>query len=270
MDAMDFSSAVRGKAVPDQAKRGKATQSSAGESIHDERPGQWSVPALHVKQVDVNKRSIRVLASTPDLDRHGERVLPEAFKNTVAEYMKNSVVLAAHRHSLDSGEPPVVGSVTNMWINREGLWAVIAFAESDLGEKYWRLYRDGHMKAASIGFIPLAWSDERSEDGQYVRTYTDLELLEISLVPVPSNREALVKGKSGKQAFVERKKQEREDARLEAEVEALISDDDCKEFGDAILLGEYESGGEIIDEKGAFVKLVSGERTSSFAQLVER
>ena len=68
------------------------------------------------------------------------------------------------------------------------------FAETALGEEYWQLYKDKHMRAFSIGFIPLEWKDERDQQQGDIRTYTNIELLEISAVPVPSNRRALAQG----------------------------------------------------------------------------
>jgi len=68
------------------------------------------------------------------------------------------------------------------------------FATTALGEEYWQLYRDGHMRAFSIGFIPLKWvsdDQQRNRWGGPLRTYTEIELLEISAVAVPSNRSAL-------------------------------------------------------------------------------
>jgi len=149
------------------------------------------LPALHVRAIDVEKREVRVLASSPTLDRHGEIILPSAFKDTISRFMSNPCVIACHQHRLADGEPPVIGSVVKLWIDKAGLWAVIRFAETELGESYWVLYRDGHMRAVSVGFVALQWTDTRDEDGGYVRTYTKVELLEISCVPVPSNPDTL-------------------------------------------------------------------------------
>jgi hypothetical protein len=47
------------------------------------------------------------------------------------------------------------------------------------------------MRAFSVGFVPLEWKDDRDPKYGDVRTYTNIELLEISAVPVPCNRAAL-------------------------------------------------------------------------------
>jgi len=152
---------------------------------------QWG-QALCVKAVDVEKRQIRVLASTGGLDRDDERLLPSAFKKRLSIYQSNPVILAAHQHRLDDGTPPVVGRAASIWVDTAGLWCVIEFAKTELAEQYWLLYSGGFMKAVSIGFAPLAWSDT-NENGKAVRIFTEVELFEISLVAVPANREALSK-----------------------------------------------------------------------------
>jgi HK97 family phage prohead protease len=161
--------------------------------------------ALSVKAVDVEKRTIRVLASNADLDRDNERILPQAFKNSLDIYRSNPVILAAHSHRLDDGTPPVVGVAQEIWIAQEGLWCVIRFAQTPLAEQYWSLYRDGFMKAVSIGFNPQAWHDT-NEAGKTVRVFDEVELFEISLVAIPSNRAALSKSKQSKMDWLTDKK----------------------------------------------------------------
>jgi len=161
--------------------------------------------ALSVKAVDVEKRQIRVLASNADLDRDGERILPEAFKKRLDIYKANPVILAGHQHRLNDGTSSVVGKAVNIWIDNAGLWCIIEFAKTALGEEYWMLYKDGFMKAVSIGFAPLAWRDV-DEDGKRVRIFEDAELFEISLVAVGSNRMALSKSQQQKVDWLTDKK----------------------------------------------------------------
>jgi HK97 family phage prohead protease len=165
---------------------------------------QWK-QAFSVKTVDVENRQIRVLASSPDLDRDSERVLPQAFKKRLDIYMSNPVILAGHQHRLDDGTPSVVGKAVNVWIDKDGLWAVIEFAKTPLAEQYWQLYSNGFMKAVSIGFAPLAWRDV-DENGKRVRVIEEVELFEISLVAIPANRSALSKSQQNKADWLADKK----------------------------------------------------------------
>ena len=69
------------------------------EGSRADKRGLCEVPALFIKSIDEAKRQIRVLASSAALDRHGERILPEAFAGSIATFMKNPICLAAHARS---------------------------------------------------------------------------------------------------------------------------------------------------------------------------
>jgi len=210
--------------------------------------GLYEVPALFLKSIDQEKRRIRVLASSAALDRHGEKILPEAFANSLATFMQNGVVLAAHSHRLDTGEPPVIGRVVKIWIDGKGLWAVLEFAETELAEQYWQLYSRGFMKAVSVGFIPKK-GEWASEENVRLYVHTEVELLEISCVPIPSNPEALVKNTGGASSWLEGKKAEREEAKIMREIYAENPDFDaeCEEFARLFLAGDFAEGSELSD-----------------------
>jgi HK97 family phage prohead protease len=194
--------------------------------------------------------------------------------------MQNGVVLAAHSHRLDTGEPPVIGRVVRIWIDSKGLWAIIEFAETELAEQYWQLYSRGFMKAVSVGFIAKKgeWS---SEEGVRLYVHTEVELLEISCVPVPSNPESLVKNTGGANSWLEGKKAEREEAKIMREIYAEHPDFDaeCEEFAELLMCGDCADGGELPDgsegysksviiQRGVFVQAVGGKCKDRFADLV--
>ena len=174
--------------------------------------------------IDTEKRQIRFLASTPDIDRDGERILPTALEKSLPGFMQNPVFLACHQHRLDGGEPPVIGKITRSWTDAAGLWAIVQFAESELAEKYWQLYRDGFMSAVSVGFIPIKQHEEFIE-GKRVTTYDEVEWIELSGCAVPANRNALSKSKQRKADFVAAKIAQR---KAQADV---IDEDDVSAFG---------------------------------------
>ena len=178
-----------------------------------------------VKSIDQDKRQITALASAGTFDRDGEIILPEAFKELLPVYMENPVVITSHQHRLQTGNSAVVGNAVNAWIDSRGLWAIIEFVKGTaLGEEYWLLYSQKKQRAFSVGFIPLEHKYEE-RDGKSIRVYTKVELLEISCVAVPSNREALSRSKRQKLSFVENKRLEREK-----------SAEDSLEFAKALLL----------------------------------
>jgi HK97 family phage prohead protease len=138
-------------------------------------------------------------ASYKSVDRHGELVLPSAFAKTAERYLKNPLFLLGHDASgAPSGGLPI-GSVKSLSIQDEGVQFEADFASTPVAEMVHGLYRDGHMRAFSIGFYVRGErkpsDDEVKEFGGELRNViTDLELIEISAVPAPACREALAIG----------------------------------------------------------------------------
>jgi HK97 family phage prohead protease len=149
------------------------------------------------KEINAEARTIDVVASTADLDRDNEIILPSAFAKGIASFKANPVILACHQHRLSSGSSPVIGSADpdTIKITDKDLGFTMRFANTPLGDEYFSLYRDKHMKAFSVGFIPKAWED--FNDGQIRgRRFTNVELLEVSAVPVPANPNAVARAMS--------------------------------------------------------------------------
>lgn len=213
-----------------------AAMFGAGSATHKgSQATQW-LAALRIKSVDKKGRRVTAMASTPDLDRDGEIILPSAFKESLARFMRNPVVLTSHNHRLDDGRSPVVGNVVDAKVSGEGLLVVIEFhAETELAEEYWRLYSEKIQRALSVGFIPQE-SEWQQQDGERVLVHTKVELLEISCVPVGSNRQALTRAQQLRHDFVEQKKFEREALALG------LDPNDSVEFCE-ILLGVRECPG---------------------------
>jgi len=193
--------------------------------------------------VDAENRQIRFLASTADVDRDKERILPSAFEPFLKQYMTNPAILCSHTHRLDSGEPSVVGRAVKIWIDEKGLWVIIEFARSELAERYWNLYSTDYMRAVSVSFLPIASHNEIIK-GEQVRTYTLVELIEISLCAVPSNRGALARSKQNKLTFVQEKREVRELEKFlaSARQQDPSFDAKCREFAEIIMTGDFGLG----------------------------
>lgn len=126
-----------------------------------------------------DERAVTARVSTPDVDRDGEVVLSEGIDTT--EYVKNGVLLWAHRYD----QPAIGRSVWPPKIDKNGMVCKFQFAKTQFADEIYQLYRDGYMKAFSIGFIPLDYDKE-------TKTHRKISLLEISCVPVPANQNAVV------------------------------------------------------------------------------
>jgi HK97 family phage prohead protease len=103
------------------------------------------------------------------------------------------VVLFAH----DYRSLPI-GRVVDIAVTRTAIVMVIEFATAEMNpvaEQVLRLVRGEFLNATSIGFRPLRWAYNEERRGV---DFFEVDLLEISVVPVPCNAEALVAaGRSG-------------------------------------------------------------------------
>ena len=164
--------------------------------------GDIACSQLQVREIDQDARAVRAVVSTGNVDRYQEIVEPKAFAKWLKHFEANPVMLAAHDHSAwASGEPTVIGRWTDLSIQDDGLHATGQFMpDDDLAERYWRRYRDGFMRAFSVGFLAHRWEmrEMSSDDGatKRLRVFTEVELLEISAVAVPANRQALSRAAS--------------------------------------------------------------------------
>lgn len=130
--------------------------------------------------------------STLDVDRDGEVILPKAFQASIEQYMRNPVIFAAHLRVGSGGEPTVIGKAVTLTVDDYGLRFVGEFADTDLALQWKKLIQGGFVTGISHRFMPSAWEDKRNADGTVTRVYTEVELLEISVEPLHSNRGALI------------------------------------------------------------------------------
>lgn len=143
--------------------------------------------AMRVKLAREDARCCQVIASTDDVDSHGE-IVEQSWDLT--RYAANPVVLYGH----DSRELPI-GHASDVGVVDGRLVATLHFASEKANpraEQVWQLVREGVLRAVSVGFYP---SDVRFEmrDGREVPVLANNELLEISVVPVPANPNALAR-----------------------------------------------------------------------------
>lgn len=129
------------------------------------------------------------MISTGAVDRDHETLAVDGWK--LDEYRRNPVVLWCH----DQRTPPIGRAVSI--VTRAGqIRARVEFAPADvhpLAGTIKALVAGGFISATSVGFAPLkyAWNEKRGG-----MDFIEQELLEFSLVGVPSNPEALIAGKS--------------------------------------------------------------------------
>ena len=146
------------------------------------------------KLADGGERTVTAVVSSASVDRDREIILPKGIK--LDEFRKNPVILWAH----DYGQLPVARA---MWVDvkRGKLEVKIEFpaeGKYEQSDAVYEMFKDGLLSAFSIGFIALdghnPTPDEIKKKPEWAEArfvYTKTELLEISVVPVPANAEAV-------------------------------------------------------------------------------
>jgi HK97 family phage prohead protease len=122
-------------------------------------------------------------ASTPAVDRQGEVVLPEALAASLPDYMRNPIVTYAH----DWLHP--IGRTTEARATEAGLHVRILLGRTTRAREIWQLIEDRILRSLSIGFN-AGPEDGYERDG--IWHWRRIELLEISIVPIPANPQATI------------------------------------------------------------------------------
>jgi hypothetical protein len=159
-----------------------------------------------------DSRILRGRASTINLDRDDEIILPSAFASRLGRFTGgHRPMLGNHDWWPRTPRPSQVGWVREIEITGTDIPCAFLFALTDPAEEWLKLGKDpkGFGIAFSIGFTPIRWvfgsvvdlvaqfpeiaeplrQAELSDDAK-IRIYTEIELMEISCVGVPSNRES--------------------------------------------------------------------------------
>lgn len=145
-----------------------------------------------------DNRVLRFVGSDQGIDRDNERIITDGWK--LVNYKKNPVVLINHQ---PMALP--VAKTKRVWVDDKKLMFDIQFPESDVssvGDSLYKLYKNGYMTSTSVGFKPnydkIVYGDGKKTPRT---TFHEQELLEISLVSIPSNPRALLTSKSMKKAI---------------------------------------------------------------------
>lgn len=119
-------------------------------------------------------------ASTNDVDRAGDVVSASVWEKGLQNYLKNPIILAYHDYHMPCGR------MLEHRADGKGLWIKARISEA--AEDIYNLVKDGVMTAFSIGFRIL---DAEYNQAAEVFLIKEIELHEISVVPVPCNHNTL-------------------------------------------------------------------------------
>jgi HK97 family phage prohead protease len=140
--------------------------------------------------IRVNEREVDFIASTADIDSHGDIVEQDFI---LGRFEKNPIILFAH----NSRALPI-GTATNVGVRDGVLKMTVRFASkkaNPVAEHVFQLIKEGILKAMSIGFIPHDIRRELRDDKE-VWILSKNELIESSVVPIPANQNALAEMKA--------------------------------------------------------------------------
>jgi len=142
---------------------------------------------INKASVNEKDRTIEVIATKEVIDRQGDMIKVNGIN--IEKFIKNPVVPFGHDYS----ELPVAKGV-GIRFEGDELLIKLQFptkAVYEKGDTVFKMIKEGYLNAVSIGFIPIkqAWDDE-------IKAYVieKSELLEVSIVPVPANQDALIRG----------------------------------------------------------------------------
>lgn len=116
-----------------------------------------------------------------NVDEGGDVVMRGAFKDSLLRRPKPKLLW---QH--DIGEP--IGVVQNLREDEKGLYGEWKLSKTARGQDAYTLLKDGAVDSMSIGYI--ADDFEFTDDG--IRKLKGVDLLEVSVVSVPMNQEALI------------------------------------------------------------------------------
>ena len=116
-----------------------------------------------------------------NIDEGGDVVLRGAFADSLARRVPR--LLWQH----DIHEP--IGRVASLVEDGRGLRGEFKISRTARGHDAYQLLKDGAIDSMSIGYIP---AEQEFDDEHNVRKLKSVDLLEISLVSIPMNAEAVV------------------------------------------------------------------------------
>lgn len=130
------------------------------------------------------------VASTDAVDRHGTILSPDGWM--LDSFRANPIM--AYQHNTHSTEPDDILGTWDVRVENGKLIVTANYdTENEKAMKIKRKVDNGILRAVSVGFIPheYRWGQKSKGESEDVMYLERNELLEVSIVAVPSNPEAL-------------------------------------------------------------------------------
>ena len=184
---------------------------------------------LELRATDEEQRMVEFVASTGAVDTYGTVLPPDMWD--LSRYARNGVV--GYQHDIYYSDDPdnVIGRGEAYTANGE-LLIRIYFEPAELNPKADKVYRKvlfGSINAVSVGFratAPGHWGRKSDGEDPDVYYYNGQELMEVSVVNVPSNPDAVKRSAAEELAHYEREPEVEETKQSEEEVVKAPETDD--------------------------------------------
>ena len=163
------------------------------------KAGQKPTGALRFAQpgspiATAEERTMSFVFSDGSVDRYGDTIDAKGW--VLAAFNANPVALFGH----DAGSVEnVIGKAKNVRVQGDKLIGDIEFAEASVNpnaETVYQLVKGGYLNTVSVGFQPIEWAQTKDKSRPGGIDFKKQELMEISIVPVPANPNAVALAKA--------------------------------------------------------------------------
>lgn len=170
------------KSQDEMIRCGAHIETAIGEEEVDGKTEKYAVEKATGKKLAYGE--FETVVSNSNEDRYYEKILVEGID--LKQIKKNPTVLWGHDYR---GLP--IGKITKIWVQDGDLMARIKLSveKYDFAKQVYELILDGAINAVSLGGQVKKWSEDYS-------TIEQLELYEVSVVPVGAHRDALITERS--------------------------------------------------------------------------
>jgi HK97 family phage prohead protease len=144
-------------------------------------------------EFDEKDFTVTATASKEVIDRDGDLIKVDGIE--LKNWKKNPVIMLFHNYH---DFPVGVGVGKKAWVDGKDLKVKFKFLIDDNDKAFQaaRLWKAGALKGLSVGFTPdyneIDYPEQKGAKQQPRRIFKKVELLEVSVVPIPANQDALM------------------------------------------------------------------------------
>lgn len=148
---------------------------------------------FNTRAEQLGERKYRFIISNEMLDRHGTVIKMSGWR--LENYGMNGIV--AYSHITNSGDPDYIIGKGIVYVEKENLIGEVELEPAEYNELAGKIdfkLKFGTLKATSVGFFPYSWSwgVEKDNEDNNILYFRDQDLLEWSIVDIPSNPSAVI------------------------------------------------------------------------------